>query len=70
MIDEGKDGYLVGVDDVDAMGLRIGQLLADPGECRRMGMAGLAKVKELNSPGSVALAHLDFFQAIERDLND
>ena len=46
------------------------QLLADPGECRRMGMAGLAKVKELNSPGSVALAHLDFFQAIERDLND
>ena len=69
MIDEGKDGYLVGVDDVDAMSLRMGQLLADPEECRRMGMAGRVKVKELNSPDAVALAHMKFFQAIGRELN-
>jgi glycosyltransferase involved in cell wall biosynthesis len=69
MIDEGKDGYLVGVDDVDAMSLRMRQLLADPEECRRMGRAGREKVKELNSPDAVAIAHLKFFQAIGRELN-
>lgn len=69
MIDEGVDGYIVGIEDFATMGLRMDQLLSDPDTCRKMGEAGREKVKLLNAPEIVAQAHLDFFKSIQTELS-
>jgi glycosyltransferase involved in cell wall biosynthesis len=68
MIDEGQDGYLVPMDDVDGMAARMRDLLADPGLARRLGAAGREKVRRLNAPEAVAAAHLKFFGRVEAEL--
>ncbi len=68
MIDEGRDGCLVAVDDDQAMGLCMNKLLSDPEACRRMGKAGQEKVRFLNSPERIAQAHVEFFRKIQQDL--
>jgi glycosyltransferase involved in cell wall biosynthesis len=69
MIDEGKDGFVVPVDDADAMADRMQRLLADPALARRLGAAGRAKVKEWNAPAAVAAAHVEFFNRVQADLD-
>jgi len=68
MIDEGKDGYLVEMDDHKMMAKRISMLLADPDKALQMGLVGREKVTVLNDPDRVAKAHVEFFERIRRDL--
>jgi glycosyltransferase involved in cell wall biosynthesis len=62
MIDEGRDGFLVDVDDAPAMAERMDRLLSRPDEARALGAAGREKVRRLNDPDAVASAHADFFR--------
>jgi glycosyltransferase involved in cell wall biosynthesis len=64
MIDEGRDGFLVAIDDLEAMAERMDRMAAAPELCRTMGAAGRAKVIRLNDPATVASAHADFFRRI------
>lgn len=68
MIDEGKDGWLVPVDDAPAMADRMQRLLADPASARRMGAVGREKVRRWNDPEAVAAAHVTFLHQIQTDL--
>ncbi|MCU0772590.1 MAG: glycosyltransferase family 4 protein [Verrucomicrobia bacterium] len=68
MIDDGKDGFLVDVDDAGAMAKRIDELLANPERARQFGLAGREKVRVLNDPKRVAEAHVEFFEKIKGDL--
>jgi glycosyltransferase involved in cell wall biosynthesis len=62
MIDEGRDGFLVDVDDVAVMAERMERLLSRPDEARALGAAGRAKVRRLNDPDAVAAAHAEYFR--------
>ena len=68
MIDDGKDGFLVDVDDANAMANRIDELLANPERAKCMGQAGREKVRVLNDPKRIAEAHVEFFERIKYDL--
>lgn len=68
MIDEGKDGFVVDVDDHLTMARRIDELVADPERARAMGRAGREKVQVLNSPDRIAQLHVEFFDHIGREL--
>lgn len=68
MIDDGVNGYIVDVEDAQAMGVRMDRILSDPEATRRMGEAGHEKVRVLNSTAAVAQAHVDFFLKIQEDL--
>ena len=64
MIDDGRDGFIVPVDDSEAMALRMEHLLSDPLRCEEMGRAGKKKVRELNDPARIAEKHVDFYREI------
>lgn len=68
MIDEGDDGFLIDVDDIDALAQKMQYLLANPDVAQRMGLAGRAKVAVWNDPAQVAKAHVEFFERIRREL--
>ena len=68
MIDDGVDGYLIDVDDVQALANRIDSLCVNPELGRKMGQVGREKVKILNDPDVIAKSHVDFFEHIRRDL--
>ena len=51
---EGETGFIVPVDDDEAMTDRVGQLLADESLRARMGQAGRKRVLAMFSPGAVA----------------
>jgi glycosyltransferase involved in cell wall biosynthesis len=40
MIDDGRDGFIVPIDDSEAMALCMEYLLSDPQRCEEMGQAG------------------------------
>lgn len=67
MVDEGRDGFLVDVDDAPAMAERMDRLLSRPDEARAMGAAGREKVRRLNDPDAVASAHAKFFRRMAAD---
>ena len=64
MIDEGRDGFLVDVDDLEAMADRIDLMAAAPELCCAMGSAGRLKVMRVNDSITVASAHAEFFRRI------
>jgi len=68
MIDEGVDGYLVDMDDTDALAEKMGKLLSNQSLCGIMGKAGREKVMILNDPKRIAEAHFDFFNEINTEL--
>lgn len=49
VVSAGQDGLLTPVGDIDALALRLGELLADPARRRAMGLAGRAKVERMYS---------------------
>ncbi|HMP76423.1 MAG TPA: glycosyltransferase [Kiritimatiellia bacterium] len=64
MVDEGVDGLLAEVGDVQAIAAHMGRLLRDAALARALGAAGRRKVLTLNDPGEVARQHLDFYRAV------
>lgn len=64
MIEDGKDGFLVPVDDTAEISSRMKFLLNDMQRCAKMGQLGREKVLMLNDPSIVAGAHVDFYQQI------
>lgn len=64
MIEDGKDGFLVGVDDVDATAGKMDLLTGDVDLCRRLGEAGREKVRRLNDADRIADEHVEFYKRI------
>ena len=64
MIDDGKDGFLVDVDDFKAVAQKMDLLTSDVDLCRKLGAAGREKVKWLNDPDRIADLHVQFYHAI------
>ncbi len=64
MIDDGRDGFIVPIDDTEAMAQCMERLLGDPRRCEEMGKVGRKKVRELNDPVRVADTHVDFYREI------
>lgn len=56
MVDDGRDGLLVNVDDHAALARGMNELLPDAARCRAMGAAGKEKVRALNDPARIAVA--------------
>ena len=65
MVEEGRDGFLVKVDDVTALAGHMDRLLEDAPLCARLGENGRAKVRELNDSARIAEAHASFFHALK-----
>jgi len=70
MIDHGKDGWTVEMDDADAMAGFMIRLAEEMEEARSMGQVGREKVKTLNCPVSIAAAHVDFFNMVRENLQN
>lgn len=64
MIEDGKDGFLVDVDDAEAVAEKMDLLAADVELCRKMGAAGREKVKWLNDPDRIADLHVQFYRQV------
>lgn len=64
MIEEGKDGFVVPVDDVSAMAERMADLLQSREKRMAMGQAGRDKVHVLNNPVRVAEEHVEYYREI------
>ncbi len=64
MIDDGKDGFLVDVDDAEAAAEKMDVLSASPDLCRQMGWAGRKKVRWLNDSDRIAEEHVRFYKKI------
>jgi glycosyltransferase involved in cell wall biosynthesis len=64
MIEEERDGFVVPVDDIEALSRRMELLLSDMELCAEMGRAGREKVRILNDPSRVADAHIAFYEEI------
>ena len=64
MIEDGKDGYVLPVDDAETMSQRMEVLLNEKERCVEMGSAGREKVKKLNNPSRIADEHLEFYTEI------
>ena len=64
MIEDGRDGYLVPVDDHAALAQHIDRLIAEPALARHMGQAGREKVRVLNDPDRIAALHLDLYRTV------
>ncbi len=64
MIEEGKDGFIVPVDDAEKMSRKMEVLLKDMNRCAEMGRAGREKVRRLNDPSRIADEHITFYKEI------
>jgi len=64
MIDYGRDGFVVPVDDADTMSQRMEFLLNDMKRCAEMGRSGRNKIRKLNDPSRVADDHIAFYNEI------
>ncbi|VGO18262.1 glycosyltransferase family 4 protein [Pontiella sulfatireligans] len=64
MIDDGKDGFLVDVDDFHSAAGKMDHLSGNPDLCRQMGQTGREKVRWLNEPDRIADLHVDFYRNI------
>ena len=64
MIDDGRDGFLVDVDDDRAMADCIDRLCSDAALCERMGRAGREKVRVLNDPKRIAEQHVRLYHEL------
>lgn len=64
MVEEGVDGLLADVGDVQALAAHMGRLLRDAALARALGAAGRGKVRTLNDPDEVARRHLDFYRSV------
>lgn len=64
MIDDGRDGFLVDVDDVDRVARKMDLLASDISLARRLGSAGREKVMWLNDPDRIAELHMQFFRRV------
>lgn len=64
MIDDGKDGFLVDVEDAEAVAEKIDLLSGDVELCRRMGALGREKVLWLNDPDRIADEHIIFYKKL------
>lgn len=66
MIDHGKDGLLVPIEDPDALADAVGQLIAEPALAKSIGIAGQASLRRQFSRESVVRQYLDFFSDVTR----
>jgi glycosyltransferase involved in cell wall biosynthesis len=66
MVNDGQDGFLVGIDDEPAMADRMSTLLADRDLTVRMGEAGRIKVSGLNAAADVAERYVGFLKNLKR----
>jgi glycosyltransferase involved in cell wall biosynthesis len=64
MIKDGIDGFIVPVDHVELMSLRMEMLLYDLVRCAKMGASGRKKIKKLNNPFIIAKKHKKFYKEI------
>lgn len=64
MINDGEDGYLVDVDDAEAMAERMRHLLSDADTASRLGEAGRKKVRVLNDPARIAEEHIRLYREL------
>lgn len=64
MVENGRDGFIVNVNDAEEMSKRMEILLADRNICKIMGQKAKNKIKELNSPTRVGKEHIDFYKKI------
>ena len=64
MIDDGVDGFLVDVDDAEAVAEKMDLLIDDFNRCKAMGRAGREKVRWLNDPGRIAGEHIKFYHEV------
>jgi glycosyltransferase involved in cell wall biosynthesis len=64
MIEDGKDGFLVNVDDFQAVAEKMDLLASDVDLCRKLGSTGRDKVKWLNDPDRIADLHVKFYHEI------
>lgn len=62
MINDGEDGYLVDIDDADAMAERMHHVLSDADTASRLGVAGRKKVRVLNDPARIAEEHIRLYR--------
>ncbi|HMP89038.1 MAG TPA: glycosyltransferase [Kiritimatiellia bacterium] len=66
MITDGSDGFLVAVDDDEAMAVCMRNILDQPGLGEKLGQHGREKVKMLNDPDRIAREHVDFYREVLR----
>lgn len=64
IISEGKDGYLVGLDDATAMADRLARLLVDDGLNRRMGEGARETIMSRYEAGVAGRAFLDIYDEL------
>lgn len=64
MVNDGVDGYLVDIDDHQAMAARLQILLEDADLALHMAVAGREKVRRMNDPDGVAALHRAFYADI------
>lgn len=64
MVEDGRDGYLIDIDDHHGMADRLQILLEDAEQARAMGEEGRRKVMLENDPDRVADAHVRFYREV------
>lgn len=64
MIEVGRDGRLVPVDDARGMAEVMRAWFRSSGVCETMGRNGREKVKTLHAPNAIAAAHMDLYNQI------
>ncbi len=69
MVSMDLDGYLVDVDDADAMARYMRELLANPTVAARLGIRGMARVHREHDTTQVAQAHMDCYKAVMKAYN-
>ncbi len=64
MIRDGVDGFVVAQEDSVRMGAHMKTLLTNAAYARKIGMAGLQRVRAQRSSGNVGQAHVDWYREV------
>lgn len=64
MIEDGRNGYLVELDDVDALADRFKRWIDDPEAARRMGLEGRKKLQQDFHLETTVQRHIDLYQQV------
>jgi glycosyltransferase involved in cell wall biosynthesis len=64
MVDDGIDGFVVPLDDAQALSERIRRLVHTPELCRAMGSRGRDKVRKRNDPSRIADLHVQCYRQL------
>lgn len=64
LIENGKNGYIVSVDDVSELAEKINQTLADDDECKKMGQNSISVIKDYTIE-NMALRHFEILKELQ-----